>query len=55
MSAQIEFLSLVENTLLGGNVACISVLQELYNNILSANNFDKPQLQSQKIEKAPRK
>ena len=38
LGAQIEFLSLVEDTLLDGKVASIPVLQEVYNGILSANN-----------------
>ena len=39
LGAQIEFLSLVECTLLDGKMAGIVVLQEVYNVILYANNM----------------
>ena len=42
LDAQIEFLSLVECTLLDGKVTSIAVLQEVYNRIPPAINMKTP-------------
>ena len=50
LGAQIEFVSLVESTLLDGNVVSISALQEVYEDILSANNVVKPFCSRKKLK-----
>ena len=42
LGAQIEFLSLVEETILEGKLVSIAVLHEVYEDIMSANNVVDP-------------
>ena len=51
MAADIEFLSLVESTLLDGNVASMSVLHETYVDIYSANNVASASCARKKVKK----
>jgi len=48
--AEIDFLSLVENELLTGQIVSISVLQDTYANILSANNVKIPPCSRKKLK-----
>ena len=50
VAAEVEFLSLVEGTLLDGNVVSMSVLQEAYIAILSANNVVNPKCSRKKLK-----
>ena len=50
VAAEVEFLSLVEGTLLDGNVVIMSVLQEAYIAILSANNVVNPKCSRKKLK-----
>ena len=52
LCAQIEFLSLVECTLLDGKMAGIVVLQEVYNSIPPANNVKNPNCNRKKWNNA---
>ena len=51
VAADIEFLSLVESTLLDGNVVSISVLHETYVDIRSANNLASASCARNKVKK----
>jgi len=50
IAAEIEFLSLVENELLTGQIVSISVLQDTYASILSANNVKSPPCSRKKLK-----
>ena len=50
LETQMEFLSLVEGTLLDGKVASNPVLQEVYNSILPANNVMNPNCNRKKTK-----